>query len=248
MSANPQVMIPKDAPLPVATSAATILQVIQSAAQNPAADIDKMERLLAMHERIVAREAETAWIEAMAECQREVRQVSADAYNPQTRSNYATYPALDAKLRPIYSKHGFSISYNTKPSSLGADYLLVVALVSKGAHTRSYEIDMPRDGKGAKGGDVMTKTHATGAGMQYGMRYLLKGIFNVAIGDLDNDGNKPPEKEADPEGKKALEACASLPALQKAWGALTAAQRKTLGAVKDEMKAKIEAADKEAAK
>jgi len=246
MSAVPQVM-PKD--LPVATSATTLLQVIQSAAQNPAADIDKMERLMGMYERIVAREAETAWNDAMAECQKEVRQVHADAFNPQTRSNYATYSQLDAALRPIYSRHGFAISYNTAASPLGAEYIQVIALVSKGAHTRPYTIDMPRDGKGAKGGDVMTKTHATGAGMQYGMRYLLKGIFNVAIGDLDNDGNDPKGKtEPDAEGKKILEGCASLPALQKAWGALTAAQRKTLGAVKDACKARIEQADREASK
>jgi len=48
---------------------------------------------------------------------------------------------------------------------------------------------MPADGKGAKGGDVMTKTHAAGSAMSYGMRYLLKMIFNVAIGENDDDGN-----------------------------------------------------------
>ena len=32
------------------------------------------------------------------------------------------------------------------------------------------------------------KTHAVGAGMSYGMRYLLKMIFNIAIGEDDDDG------------------------------------------------------------
>ena len=35
----------------------------------------------------------------------------------------------------------------------------------------------------------MTKTHATGAAASYGSRYLLKGIFNVAVGEDDDDGN-----------------------------------------------------------
>lgn len=228
---------------------ATLLQVIERAAANPAVDIDKMERLMAMHERVVARDAEAAFNDAMTACQGEVRQVMPDAFNPQTKSRYASYPALDAKLRPVYSKHGFAISYNTKPSTLGADWMVVMALVSKGAYTRPYEIDMPRDGKGAKGGDVMTKTHATGAGMQYGMRYLLKGIFNVAIGDLDNDGNAPKgDAEPDAEGKAKLEACGSLAGLQEAWKALSAAQRKTLATVKEECKARIAEADREAAK
>jgi len=49
---------------------------------------------------------------------------------------------------------------------------------------------MPADGKGAKGGDVMTKTHAAGAAGSYGARYLIKGIFNVAVGDDGLDGNE----------------------------------------------------------
>ena len=36
----------------------------------------------------------------------------------------------------------------------------------------------------------MTKTHATGSAFTYGQRYLLKMIFNVATGELDDDGQK----------------------------------------------------------
>jgi hypothetical protein len=34
----------------------------------------------------------------------------------------------------------------------------------------------------------MTRTHATGSAFSYGKRYLLIGMFNLAIGD-DDDGN-----------------------------------------------------------
>lgn len=61
----------------------------------------------------------------------------------------------------------------------------------RGGFTRTYRVDMPADGKGAKGGDVMTKTHASGAAISYGRRYLLNSIFNIAIGDEDTDGNGP---------------------------------------------------------
>ncbi len=76
--------------------------------------------------------------------------------------------------------------------------LRVFCEVSRGGYSRMYQIDMPSDGKGAKGGDVMTKTHATGAASQYGMRYLLKMIFNVAIGEDDNDGNGNVHNDAIP--------------------------------------------------
>ncbi len=94
---------------------------------------------------------------------------------------------IKAALRPIYTKHGFGLSFNTEPGA-ATDYVRVTCRVSRGGYSRIYQIDMPADGKGAKGGDVMTKTHATGSAMSYGSRYLLKMIFNISVGD-DDDGN-----------------------------------------------------------
>jgi len=94
-------------------------------------------------------------------------------------------------LRPIYTKHGFGLSFNTAESPI-ADHIRIVCEVTHiGGGSKVYHIDMPNDGKGAKGGDVMTKTHATGAAITYGCRYLLKMIFNVAVGEDDTDGNMP---------------------------------------------------------
>lgn len=205
--------------LPVQVSNATsLLQAITQAASNPDVDIDKMERLWAMHEQMVKREAETAFNNAMTECQKEIRRVAPNADNPQTKSRYATYAKLDKVLRPIYTEQGFAISYDTDQSP-HPEHIRVLAYVSRGGHTRTYKIDMPTDGKGARGGDVMTKTHAAGAGMQYGMRYLLKGIFNVAIGDEDKDGNDPPKLPATDfeRFKKAIEATTTKDKAKEKW-------------------------------
>lgn len=169
---------------------AAIMQAIQSAAANPDVDIDKMERLWDMHKQLVNSQNEAAFNNAMTEAQSEMRRVQADARNPQTHSEYASYAAIDKALRPIYTRHRFALSFDTGEGAPD-EYVRVVCNVSHGdGHSKAYHIDMPADGKGAKGGDVMTKTHAVGAGMSYGMRYLLKMIFNVAIGEDDNDGNE----------------------------------------------------------
>lgn len=175
--------------LAVRTESATLTQAIIAAANDPTVNVEKMERLLSMHERIAARDAEQQFNAAMVAAQSGMGRVSADAVNPQTRSRYATYAQLDRTLRPVYTANGFSLSFNA-----GTDgpegYVRVVCYVSHSAgHTRTYQCDMPADGKGAKGNDVMTKTHASGSAMSYGMRYLLKLIFNVAIGEDDDDGN-----------------------------------------------------------
>lgn len=185
------VMVKQDQ-LPMAVSeSAQIISVIERAAMNPDVDIDKFERLMAMSERMEAKRAESAFSQAMSDAQAEMRPISADATNPQTRSKYATYAKLDSALRPIYTRHGFSLSFDTGEGA-PADMVRVLCYVAhRAGHTRTYHVDMPADGKGARGGDVMTKTHAVGAGMSYGMRYLLKMIFNVAVGEDDTDGNPP---------------------------------------------------------
>jgi hypothetical protein len=194
---------------------AGLMEVIARAASDPSVDIDKMERLIAMQERIQARDAEMAFNRAMNAAQAEMRPIAANASNPQTRSRYATFDKLDRVLRPIYTEHGFSLSFD-EGESPKPDHVRVLCYVSHvGGHTRTYHRDMPADGKGAKGGDVMTKTHAAGAAGSYGARYLLKGIFNVAVGEEDDDGNmgrptKAPELVSDADAALIAQYCQAL--------------------------------------
>lgn len=173
----------------VADYAGGILAVIERAARDPNVDIDKMERLIAMQERVQSRDAELEFNRAMNAAQAEMRPISANASNPQTRSRYATFDKLDRALRPIYTHHGFSLSFDEGESPKPEHVRVLCYVAHTAGHTRTYHRDMPADGKGAKGGDVMTKTHAAGAAGSYGARYLLKGIWNVAVGEEDDDGN-----------------------------------------------------------
>lgn len=234
------------------TDAAALIQAISAAAANPQTDIEKMERLWAMHERIVARDAEQAFNEAMGAAQGEMGRISADATNTQTRSKYATYGQLDRHVRPIYTKHGFSLSFDTTDGAPEGHERILCYVSHSAGHTRTYRADIPNDGKGAKGGDVMTKTHASGSAKSYGMRYLLKMIFNIAIGEDDDDGNaagghhtdSQPQQRQDASGRQVwpdesfnaqfarwtkaveqgLKTVADIEALATAKGALTADQ------------------------
>ena len=169
-------------------------------------DVGIIERVVAMRDRMIAQQDERAFNDKMAKTQARMRPVATDANNPQTRSRYASYAALDRALRPIYTEDGFALSFNTGDGA-PENHIRVLCDVTNCGHTRRYKIDMPADGKGAKGGDVMTKTHATGSAASYGMRYLLKMIFNVAVGEADDDGNaagniKPTERITEKQEKE----------------------------------------------
>lgn len=191
--------------------------------------VENIERLMALWERNQARLAETAYNGAMNAAQKQMRPVAVDAYNPSTKSKYASYEALDLALRPVYTEHGFSISYDTADSPFPEHVRVLCKVRHVAGHTEPHHVDMPADGKGAKGGDVMTKTHATGSAFTYAQRYLLKLIFNIAVGEGDDDGNRAGKLKGEgapplPPGYEdwwiTLEAAAAkgMNSLDEAWG------------------------------
>jgi hypothetical protein len=197
MNESVKLIVPEDRrgilPRTDVSESQAIMNIIAVAARDPDVDIDKMERLLTMHQKMVAQKAEADYNAALNACQAEMSPIAADAENPQTRSRYASYAQLDRAIRPIYIKHGFAISFD-EADCPKPDYVRVLGLLShKGGHTHVFRTDMPADGKGAKGGDVMTKTHAVGAAKSYGKRYILKDAFNISVAEDDADGNDLPE-------------------------------------------------------
>ena len=174
-----------------------VLMMIERAARDQSVDIEKMDRLLQMKERMDAKAAQIEYDAAMSRAQEEMRPIRANLENPQTRSEYADYAALDRAIRPIYSRHGFSLSFGTGDTKLD-NHVRVVCTVAAHGHREHPFLDMPADGKGARGNDVMTKTHATGAAITYGKRYLLGMIFNLAV-TRDDDGNGADTGEDDVE-------------------------------------------------
>lgn len=174
-----------------------IVAVIERAALNPDIDVEKMERLLAMQERIMTRNAEMAFNSAMRSAQEEMPKVLRNKSNEQTSSKYADLERVNEIIVPVYTKHGFSLSFGTGTSSLDG-HILITCLVSHiEGHTRPYQCDMPLDLAGLKGNQNKTPTHAHGSTMSYGRRYLTLLIFNITLTNEDKDGNRPSDG---PEG------------------------------------------------
>jgi ERF superfamily protein len=173
-----------------------LLEAIIMAASDPSIDIAKVEHLVRLKKEMDAAEAERLFNEALAAAQAQMQPVVADARNDQTQSRYASFAQVDKAIRPIYSRHGLSVTWTTGERSNDTAVEVVGYLLGHG-HSRRYSIVMPADGKGPKGGDVMSRTHAAAAACSYAMRYLTLMMFNLAI-DKDTDGN-----EASPVPRKS---------------------------------------------
>lgn len=169
-----------------AQSADPFLQMLQQAAAS--GDVATMDRAFELRAREQIRNDEQEFNAAMVRVQSKIRNVAPNKQNNQTHSKYASFDALHNMVCPLYVAEGFALSFNTEDSPV-EDCIRAVCYVTRGAYTRTYHVDMPCDGKGAKGNDVMTKTHARGAAISYGNRYNLKNIFAIAVGEEDMDGN-----------------------------------------------------------
>lgn len=172
-----------------ATERAAIFSMIERVSADPTVSVERVDQLFSLYQRMQADQARKDFTVALVAAQGEMEPVRKNANNPQTKSRYATFEALDAAARPIYSTHGFAPTYRTEASDKPDYVRVVLTLMHASGHERDYPIDMPADGKGAKGGDVMTKTHAVGSAFSYGKRYALGGAFNIITTEKDDDGN-----------------------------------------------------------
>jgi hypothetical protein len=152
-------------------------------------DMNQLEKFLDLKERWDKQQAEKAFNFAMSAVQKEIGAVKATKNNAQTKSKYAGIVDIDAMVRPAYTSQGIALSFDTADSPLPEHVRILAFVTHESGHKETRHIDIPADGKGAKGGDVMTKTHAVMSATTYGQRALTKMIFNIASGEFDDDGN-----------------------------------------------------------
>lgn len=179
-----------------------MVDMYERALRDPSVDPAKLKALLDIRAEEAARESRRHFNVALVDVQAKIPRIFANKKNSSTNSRYSDYPTLDAAIRPLYVAAGFALSFNTGKSGVD-NHVLVYCDVTNAGHEKRYEIDMPADGKGAKGGDVMTKTHATGSAVSYGMRYLLLMIFNIPI-IKDDDGNRAGGKQQPAQQQPAV--------------------------------------------
>ena len=176
-----------EAPLP-ATETGAVLSMIAHAARDPACDIDKMERLMALQERMRRDEAEKQFNAAMSACQAAMPRVLRAATNSHNHSRYAKLEQIAKVAAPIYTKHGFSLSFDTEQGA-PAGYVRMICKVAHAAgFSRDVRADLPLDAAGSQGKANKTGIQAWGSTMSYGRRYLTLLVFNIALTDEDNDG------------------------------------------------------------
>lgn len=162
-----------------------LIGAIASAASNPAVDVEKMERLMAMHERLVANEAQQKYQAALSEMQPELPVVRHRG-NANGRYTYALWEDIHRAITPILQEHGFAIFFQVDTSET---VRVSATLTHAAGHRESTSITLPADSSGNK-----NAVQAVASSVAYGKRYTAGALLNFATTGEDDDAQRAVEQ------------------------------------------------------
>ena len=174
---------PPPATLP---SGASLWRVIEHAAADPSVDLDRLDRLSTVYERMVSREAETKFNAALVKLQPKLpvldERGAITDLNGKLRATYATWEDTVDVIRPLLARHGFSLTFRPGRSAGGVPVVTGV-LRHRAGHKEEAEIELPADVSGDK-----NPVQAVGSTMSYGQRYVTRMLLNLTSRGDDDDG------------------------------------------------------------
>lgn len=170
----------------IQAEAATIMSIIQQVAMSPEADIDKMERLMAMHERFQAQQAKQQYDDALSQMQEEMPVIGERGgikdKNGRIQSTYALWEDINEMIKPVMAKYGFALTFRTPRNDRGIEVEGVLS--HRAGHREETSILLPVDTTGSKNG-----VQAVASSVSYGKRYTAGLLLNITTTGEDDDGN-----------------------------------------------------------
>lgn len=166
--------------VPAQNEGGALISMIERVAMNPDTGIDTLERLLQMQERVLEREARSAYSRDFAAMQADMPTIKerGKGHNDIT---YALWEDVNEAIRPVLSKHGFGLSFKTSQSD---KLITITAILShREGHSEETTQSFPHDNSGNK-----VAIQAVGSSMTYGKRYTAGALLNITSGEKDNDG------------------------------------------------------------
>lgn len=155
-------------------------------ARDPNVDVEKLERLIGMRERLQDQAAKSAFNAAFSEMQAEIPEITerGEIKNKEgkVQSKYAKNEDIQKVLRPILQQFGFSLSFRTEWP--GPKTVKVVGILThRDGHSRESEFLSDADQSGSK-----NSVQALGSAISYGRRYTTLDLLNITSRGADDDG------------------------------------------------------------
>jgi len=173
-----------------------VLALIERVALDPRADVEKLERMMAMYERLEAKAAELAYNAAKGRILKKLAGIKivknrpvlheVEKGKPQKGTyeafKYAPLEEIDKHLRPLLADEDMDLSYSGEPQESGGILIRGRLKHLPSGHYEDSFMPAPLDTSGGK-----SDVQAVGSTNSFLRRYVACNIFNiVVVGDDDN--------------------------------------------------------------
>lgn len=220
---------------------------VMMAALRSGANLEQVEKMMALHERWEANEARKAYDAAFAAFKAEAVRIVKNRQvtdGPLRGKAYAELFSVVNAVTPALSKHGLSSSWQiTKDEK---DWIEVTCTIKHvGGHSEKVSMGGPPDVGGAKN-PIMARAST----VSYLERYTLKAITGLSEQGDDDDGGHGHGQELSGEEHPKLQAgrdaaMDGMQALTAWWGGLTAKDRKEMNSEFPGLRRVAKSADRE---
>lgn len=158
-------------------------------------DPDQLSKIMDLCERRQRQLAEAAYNEDLRACQMAMPALIRDTLNKHTGKKYADFANLNAAIRPVYTAHGFAVSFGeAEEQPTPGKTRMFIEVMHKAGHARRYYGTYSPDDKGPQGSPNKTMVQAEVSSHSYARRDLTKLAFNLAEANEDQDGNSASQR------------------------------------------------------
>ncbi len=179
--------------LPAAPEPPSMMNFIAQAIHDPNISESKLEVLLRLQREVRDDEAREAFNEALYQAQAEMPRVKKNGTidlgvdkntgRPRGSIPFAKYEDVDAIVRPIAHKYGFSYSFSATERGRDGGGAVCSMTLRRGRHSEVFTLPLPLDT-----GPGRNNLQAMGSTMSYCYRYLTEMAFRIVREGADDDG------------------------------------------------------------
>jgi ERF superfamily len=184
--------------VPPCDNASAVLALINRIALDACADVEKLDRVMALYERLKAKEAELQYNAAKGRILKKLAGIKIvknrpalyeiENGKPQNGTceafKYAPLEEIDNHLRPLLAEEQMDLSYSDEPLECGGIVIRGRLKHLPSGHYEDSYMPAPLDTTGGK-----SKVQAVGSSNSFLRRYVLCNIFNIVVVGDDDDGN-----------------------------------------------------------
>lgn len=184
-----------------------MVNMIERVVMSADADLDKLERMLAMKERMDAQNARVSFSRALSEARANmppiVKDATVDFTSNKGRTHYKheTLAGIAKQIDPILSQHGLSYRFRTEQGQGGVKVTCIVQ--HSDGHSEETSLSGAPDQSGNKNG-----FQAVGSAVTYLQRYTLKAALGLSA-EVDDDAQgaapRPEQRQQQSPGPSAGE-------------------------------------------